>query len=79
MQDAFVTAPWWYSVIHVVKTSVILIVLMLQVCHGYLADPDCGVSSEVLMVAFNPGAHIYTARHIVQRFTAAASRATMMM
>lgn len=34
------------------KTGVILILMMLQVCHGRPADPGCGISTEVVMIDF---------------------------
>ena len=44
------------------ETGVIMIVLMLQVCHGCPADPDRGISTEVLMIQICPEAHYCTAR-----------------
>ena len=40
---------------------------MLQVCHGGLADPDCGVSTEVLMNL--PETQVCIARRLVQSLT----------
>lgn len=62
---------------HSIKFVVITVVLTLQVCHGCSADPDCGISTEVLMIQFCQEAQICIARHKDQSFTATEAQVEM--